>query len=350
MKILLLFFFISNLGRAEEIEEAVGLPDEVTTQVSAHHVNENWRHRSFILLEGISRNATGSKNEFPNFEADLTTDYKTRGVTLFFDGYAKRTQIDQKTLGYTNQFGVRYQTAESFNLAVGKERNRRSPGIIISPSDLLFSQTNLPGLTEDRWGVWLARTSYQMTKSSYDLFVLPVSSQTEGGWPDENSKYLGTMARSLQQFENWDVSVSVGSINENTRAGLAVQGIVAEVWKTYYEVGYFGNHSQSQQLLGLSYEGSDDFSVKGEYFYNEVGISEEPTLFTQKQYAIFTASALELFNRYNLITSIVKSLEDSRALTIFRAEFLATDHLVAGITSIFLTSSQQYNFDLKYSF
>jgi hypothetical protein len=352
-KVFFLFFIICNIPLAEEIEEAKGLPDEplvVEAPASTSSTNQNWRHRSYLLLEGISRKAPVSKNEFPNLEADVSTDFKLKKATLFFDGYAKYTEINQKTLGYTNQIGFRIQATESLNFALGKERNRRAPGIIISPSDLLFSQTNLPGLTEDRRGVWLVRGSYQILKSSYDVILLPTNQQTEGGWPESSSKYYGAMARTLQQFVNWDISLSMASLNSNSRVGLALQGIVKDYWKTYFESGYFGNSNSYQHLLGLGYEGSNDYSAKIEYFYNETGLREGPTLFTQRSYAILTASAQELYNKFNLISSVVKSLEDSTELVILRAEYLATNQLVTGITSVTASNTEQYGFDLKYTF
>jgi hypothetical protein len=389
MKIFLLLFLIAATARAaEDIEEAQGLEDEPAA-VASQVRDENFRHRSYLLGEGLSQKR-GSQgiNDYAQFEASLGLNYDAGSLKFFFDGVADHQTPNQNT-AFLNQIGLRYQPSDAFSFAVGKERNRRSPGIIVSPSDFIFSQNSLPGQREDRRGVWLGRASYQVAKTSYDLFLLPVASLDTGGWPTRQSQYSGTAVRAFQQYDNLDVSVMAGNIDSVFKAGVALQGFVSKVWKTYYEIGYaakylsaLGQESQqvTQHLVGLSYEGSEDYSVKGELYFNGQGFNaaefesfkviaagSAPTslsvssLFIRKQYGLVTFSALEIKNHYNFFISLIKSFDDQGFVSLLRAERLMSDHLVIGAGGLFInggqnsqyflaTFDQQYSVDVKYTF
>lgn len=393
----LLIVLISSSAWSQEhsvdkIEEAQGLSDELSLPAKAWTAaNEKLRLRSYLLFTATDK--PPSQYNLPKAEASLTSDYKTdSGMTFFIDGIVDYYDLNHRTQTYLNQLGLRYQFHSQLAAAIGKERNRRSPGIVISPSDLLFAQAQLPGQLEDRRGIWLGRLSYQLPKSSYDLFLLPLDSMSEFGWPTSDSKYQGTLARTLQQLENLDVSFSIGEIDHIHKAGIAGQGVWSKVYKLYYEGGYsekytsvLGTESQgaTQHLAGLSYEGDGDWSIKAEYFFNGQGLEpneferyrslillapsnavragDTAFSFLRKQYAILSVSGMDLANRYNLFLSVIKSLEDASNLELLRAEWLINDQLVTGITGIFLNGgtetqyflksfSQLYQIDLKYSF
>ncbi len=361
MKFLLLLILLSPRPLlAQEIEEATGLQEEQSQEKNREIRNDNFRYRSYLLAEWTHTSIKQKVfEEFPNIEASFAADYKSGQITSFIDGIANYTDGSSHTQGFLNQLGARYQVSDHVILALGKERNRRSPGIVISPSDLLFSTTNLPGLREDRRGEWLARASYQIPHASYDFFVLPVDQQNAGGWPAEQSKYRGTLVRTLQQFKNIDVSFSLGRFDETTAAGVALQGIIANSFKLYYEVGYWSkviSKQASQHLLGVSYEGSNDWSFKLEYFVN--GDEQTSLLFTRKHYLLFTTSLIEALNRYNVFVSLIRSLEDESWLTLLRGEYIIDDRMVTGLTGVYVFGKQyssvpfdyQARWDVKYSF
>lgn len=404
MRLIFVCLFLFSLTvKAEDIEEAIGLKDspseisDLTKSKKSKPVskleNEKWRSRSYLLLESVTQKTSdGDKSEFPNLEASLSLDYKKNpSMTFFIDVMGDYFKKTNESSAFTNQIGLRYTGVENMVFALGKERNRRSPGIIVSPSDPLFVFTNLPGQREDRRGVWLARASYQQSRSSYDLFLLPADQMDGGGWPMSQSKYQGTLGRMFQQFENWDLSLSAGEMDKTSKAGLALQSIFADVWKGYYELGYIGKYSSAMQaerkdvtqhLLGISYEGSEDYTFKAEYFFNGQGMDNtefqtfrrtlllSPTIasassdfspFLRKQYMIFSAAAIEVKNYFNFILSGIKSIEDTASLYLLRAEFLATNQLVIGGSALYLDGDngtqyflrsfdRQYSLDLKYSF
>ncbi len=337
--IFVFLFFFSGFVRAASIEDAQGLPDEEPT-IELSSDFSNIRHRSYILIESVQRKRERTKqHEFPNAEASTSVDYHLAQRTDFFvDGLVTFHDSNDETRLFINQAGLRQRWADNYSIAFGKERSRRSPGIFISPSDLIFTQSQLPGQREDRRGVWSLRASFQKMKSSYDLFLLPVDKMNPQGFPDKKAKYAGTVLRTFHQFEELDMSASFGEFNGILRAGLSAQTIFRNTWKHYYEFGY--SHKQnridgsekknlSQQLLGTSYEGSNDYSVKLEYFYNGFGLNpaEFDTLkqkilalpvlsnvellstpFIRQHFTILTASAPDIFDRYNLITAVIKSL------------------------------------------
>lgn len=384
----ILFILMAFHAFAEDIEEAKGLPEESPAKTS-RSLQDKWRHRIYLLGEGISQKSDSrSVTDYGNFEASASVDYGDDKLKYFIDGIADIRSSGTK-VSLLNQIGVRYLTEENVNLSIGKERNKRSPGIITSPSDFVFGLNAVPGLREDREGVWLARASKQIEKVSYDVMFLLASSQDAGGWPQHDNRYKGTVVRSLQQYENLDVSVAAGTIDSVMRAGIALQGFLQKIWKTYYEVGYKAEHQTvtgsqlkqvTQHLLGLGYEGSEDYSVRVEYYYNGQGLDADqfetfktlagftsPSqistdfLFLRKQYGIFNFSALEIKDRLNFIVSIIKSLEDTGSSSVLRAEWLINDHLVTGVTGIFINGdsgsqyflapfNQQYSLDLKYTF
>lgn len=353
--LVLLFLLLPFSAWAQDLEEATGLADEPEESARpAPSGIENLRYRSYILVEGVKeRTDSVSESDFPNIEASLSMDYKKDGFTYFLDGLVNYTDDDKKTQSFLNQLGVRYQATEQVVLAIGKERNRRSPGIVVSPSDLLFTQAQLPGLREDRQGLWLGRASYQRPQSSYDLFLLPVNATDEYGWPEKKTEYYGTVVRTLQQFENLDLSVSLGELGNVNRAGLAAQFIFAKVWKTYYEFGYQEDFDP-QNLVGISYEGSDDYGFKLEYFHNGPGAAAGLFPFVDQNYGIVTVSAIEWKNHWNFFLSYIQNLEDKSNLALGRAEYLVSDHLVGGLTALVFNGNpfldERYALDLKYTF
>jgi hypothetical protein len=290
--------------------------------------------------------------------------------------YADATKYSQI---YINQIGLRGQFAPQWQWAMGKERNRRSPAMFISPSDIIYSQLNLPGQREDRQGIWLTRVSYQDTARSYDFYILPIDKESNEGLPKATLGTAGFAFRAFEQFNNLDMSLSVGKIHNISKAGLALQALIIDYYKVYGEVGYqqystlalsAKKNNPLQLILGLSYEGSDVFNAKLEYFYNGQGLTpiEYKTFllpvmmpFLRQKYLLFNLMFPEIQKKYNIISTSVISLEDNAHIQLLRGEYITTDHLLVGASMLELggdTGSQyyyrgfdrQFNLDVKYSF
>ncbi|MBI2602264.1 MAG: hypothetical protein HYW48_04340 [Deltaproteobacteria bacterium] len=392
MKALVIFFliFFANMAVADDLEEASGLPDIEMDE--APPSSSFGKVRSYILMEGLQRRKGGLRQyEFPNGEFSGSLDYSFPSKTdLFLDGLLTFDEAGDKSRLFINQVGVRQNWQDNFVLAVGKERSRRAPGLIISPSDLLFTLVPLPGQREDRQGVWLTRLSFQQQHRSYDLILLPVDRVDEAGLPGKDAEYFGTTLRTWHELGLIDMGLSLGSF-DTFKAGLALQTLVENKWKFYYEGAYHSRYERLdasskekafQHLLGAGYEGSTDFGMRVEYFHNGIGFSKAEfenarqqvrfsssslsstailTPFIRQQFLIFSANAPEVFHRYNFFAAIVKSLEDTAQMSFVRAEYLANDWFVAGASQLFVHGGDESQFagrafntqtslDLKYSF
>ncbi len=382
----------------EEIEEATGLSDESDGQSATATSSSDLgraRTRAYILIDGTK--ASGSDDEqvhVPNGQLSFSCDYKIQKDSFvlvdFLGSYdAKKKEGSQ----FLNQVGFRSQLSDVVQYFLGKERNRRSPGLVVSPSDFIYSNTNLPGQREDRRGVWLGRVSYQVISGSADVFVLPVQNETSEGLPQSQKNSTDGAVRGMYQFSGFDLSLMLGSYLGVNRAGASIQTLFANKYKIYLEHGVqsevtiYNNTKKeqpSQTLLGVGYEGSEDFTLRLEYFQNGQGLSSEefnqmmhlrslfPNQFTnssalavspfvRQRYLISSLSFPELKKKYNVIVSGIKGLDDDSILGLTRFEYIAGDKVLVGLSYTqvqggigsqfqYRSFSSQSTVDFKYSF
>ncbi|MBK8205088.1 MAG: hypothetical protein IPK68_23285 [Bdellovibrionales bacterium] len=288
--------------------------------------------------------------------------------------------------------GFRSRLSDSVQIFAGKERNRRSPGLIVSPSDFIYSNTNLPGQREDRKGVWLARVSYQQINHSFDVIALPVQYETSEGMPESRQDRADGAVRGLKQFDHLDISFMMGRYLGIRRAGISAQSLLKDKYKFYLDLGtqeqskLYNNKTRSnpiQTLVGVGFEGSEDYNVRLEYYENGQGLKSDefsqmmqafalfPTLatsatarqnpFLRQKYLIASLSVPEIHDRYNLTLSAIKSLEDDSGLWVSRFEYIASDKLLMGLSLNqvqggtgsqyqYRNYEQQTTLDWKYSF
>lgn len=388
-----------------DLEEATGLidenqiskvtspSDETTASVSQNSWFNSGRTRTYLLIDGTQ--STGGIDEqvyFPNGQLSFFGDFKIKAESfLIVDAVGNYDDKSKESTLFLNQIGFRSRLSESVQYFIGKERNRRSPGLMVSPSDFIYSNTNLPGQREDRKGVWLGRVSYQKINGSVDFIVLPVQNETQEGMPDSIQSSSGGAIRGLYQFEGIDVSLLVGRYLDLNRVGTSVQTLLLNKFKLYVELGTqeeitrYNNTKKDyplQSLAGFSYEGSEDFFVRLEYFENGQGLNSDefnqmmylrslfPSQFTgntnlqspfiRQKYLITSVTFPEIKKKYNFTISGIKSLEDDSFLGIARLEYIATDKLIVGFsfTKIQGGTESQYQYrnfdtqttaDLKYS-
>ena len=386
------------------LEEAAGLADETqmseatSTETTTSDPQNSWfnrgRTRTYLLIDGTQ--TSGSTNDqihFPNGQLSFSGDFKILNESfLIVDAVVNYDDKDKEGSLFLNQVGFRSRLSDSAQYFIGKERNRRSPGLLISPSDFIYSNTNLPGQREDRKGVWLGRLSYQKINGSVDFLILPVQSETLEGLPDSKQNSNEGAIRGLYQFSGIDVSLMVGRYLGTNRAGTSVQTLLLNKYKMYIELGTqeeitrYNNTKKDypvQSLAGFGYEGSEDFSVRLEYFENGQGLNSDEynqmmqlrslfpsqfagntnlqSPFIRQKYLITSVTFPEIKKKYNFTISGIKSLEDDSLLGITRLEYLATDKLLVSLsfTKIQGGTGSQYQYrsfdtqataDLKYSF
>jgi hypothetical protein len=398
-------FFLLSLGgpnifaaTSELIEEAEGLAEEtLTTELTpdpASSALNPHRTRAYVLIDGA--HSVGSSDDqiyFPNAQLSFSGDFQLKTQNFFLlDMVGNYDNKKREFDSFLNQVGFRSRLSDEFQYFIGKERNRRSPGLIVSPSDFIHSTTNLPGQREDRKGVWLARVSYQKINHSFDVIALPVQYETSDGSPESRQNSADLAVRGLKQFSNVDLSFMAGRYLGIRRAGMSAQSLLENKYKFYLELGtqeeskLYNNTTKSnpaQALLGAGYEGSEDFAARLEYYENGQGLSSEefsqmmrtfalfPAMaasrtgsqnpFLRQKYLIASLSMPEIQDRYNLTFSAIKSLEDDSSLGIFRFEYIASDKLLLGVgqSQVQGEKGSQYQYrnydrqttvDLKYSF
>lgn len=381
----------------EDLEEATGLSDISTEPSVATNPDSDLgraRTRAYILIDATQ--TSGSDDEqvhFPNLQLSFSGDYKVQNdsyvlVDVLGNYDAKHREGSQ----FLNQVGFRSRVSETVQYFLGKERNRRSPGLIVSPSDFIYSNTNLPGQREDRRGVWLGRVSYQVITGSVDVLVLPVQRETSEGLPQSDQKNTEWTVRGMYQFKGFDLSLMIGRYLGTDHAGASVQTLLANKYKVYLELGtqdeviIYNNTKKtqpSQTLVGFGYEGSEDFSLRLEYFHNGQGLDSEEfnqmmrlrsllpsqfagsalavSPFVRQKYLISSLSFPEIKKKYNVTVSGIKCLEDDSVLGLTRIEYIADDKVLVGVSYTqvqggagsqfqYRSFDSQTTLDFKYSF
>ena len=132
-----------------------------------------------------------------------------------------------------------------------------------------------------------------------------------------------------------------------------MQTVAWQVWKIYAEGGQDERSKSRSRLLGLSYEGSSTYTLHAEWYGRDKTWAPPSPLFADQSYAIISAGAVELADRFNLTETVVKSLEHRSYFSLARCEWLASDHQVVGLTMIDLYPAQLFQWqavaDWKYS-
>jgi hypothetical protein len=367
ISIILCFFLIGLCEvQAQELEEASGLEPQAPLSKDAETFasTPTWlRWRGYGALDyGVGKSARQDRprEDGPHGEIALAFDVAEAPTLTFF--LEQRTQAEaegralERVHALWEQGGFRYRPLDSFLFVVGKERNRRAPGLIVSPSDFIHSNPNLPGLREERSGVWLARAAYQGPHQSFDLMALPATHENEQGMIGEGSRYKGTVARYWGRLESgWDLGVDYGRFEDDSQAGLFVQTMLAAVWKVYAEGGYRSESDAQSTLLGGSYEGSSDWNLRLEWYQQDEHWRPSLFLLQDRNYLIVSLSVMELWDTFNLTPTLLQSLESqTHQAGILRAEWLMNQRQVAGLTFVSMnadtSSPWQLNLDWKINF
>ncbi|MEZ4750429.1 MAG: hypothetical protein R3B54_07320 [Bdellovibrionota bacterium] len=238
----LLIFVLSALALAEDedLVEAPVVEAPTDSVVASHITNDRFRYRAYAFIEGRWRyaNSTGAGQfEGPYLEADATLDYKlSDAFKVFFDGMASYSQYTDSALFSLNQIGARFHAGD-WVFAAGRERNRRSPGLFVSPSDPLHTNPTFAGPREIRTGEWIARVSHQAPTHSTDVCYVPYRTLTKEGFPNESPR-AEFWLRHFHKVGPIDLDVSGGYLDGTWRGGLSALGFLASVWKFYGEFGY----------------------------------------------------------------------------------------------------------------
>lgn len=366
LSLLIIFGSQQSLAQEQDLEEATGLEPrdaqvEEQSLLPSRPSSLRWRGYGLLNYRVLKVSQEDSQREFgPQGELALAIDGTVSPALNFFMEQRTFVEVEGQSLqsvrGFLEQGGLRYRPIDSLLLVVGKERNRRAPGLIVSPSDFIHSSQNLPGLREERSGVWLARAAWQGSEQSFDLMALPVTQENSQGLVADGNEYKGTVARYFGRLESaWDLGVDYGQFQEHSQAGFFLQTMLAKVWKIYAEAGYHSQAEAHSTLLGGSYEGSSDWSLRLEWYQQDEKWLPTFALLKEQSYLIVSMSVIELWDRFNLTPTLLQSIgpHDHRA-GIFRGEWLVDPRHVAGLSFLSLSPERplawQASLDWKINF
>lgn len=357
-----------ELGEAEGLapSAAPGAANGLEQSASQAPTSPNWRWRAYGLIDHRlveTSGARASKASYGvNAEAGLTADVELpKHNQVYVDALLASEEEAQgrQSRAYLNQGGWRYRPHDKVLLVLGKERSRRAPAVMVSPSDFIHSNQSLPGMREDRSGVWLARATWQDQEFSMDAIGLLCKQENDQGLPRTEE---GTRGQALRLFRRnlwsgFDLGIDLGRADDRTQAGTFVQTIFGKVWKTYVEAGFKqqdAGPAARSALIGLSYEGVDDWSLRLEQLYkNQQWLMPLPPLKDQRA-LILSLQGRELGDAINVSWSLVQSLEQHAYAHITRLEWLASDHQILGLSGINLYPERpfknQISADWRYNF
>lgn len=363
----------------EEISDAIPLDDHSAPSVteSTSKGEHNTKGYAVISNAWIRLNHQSDYAESnPALLLNLSDKHQTsEQASWFLDASMKYTSVEnnlgKKNSWFLNQLGFSWQ-ADGYSLVLGKERHKKSPGLLVNPSDLLYGNQQLPGELEDKRGLWLARGSLQGAQFALDLIGLPYAIEDEHGLPEPREGKKGFLTRLSWHDAYGDGSLSMAELNDKQQVAAYIQGFIAKVWKTYVEasfirkgrniVGIDESIDLKTYLFGFGYEGSEDFSVRLESYLNDAGYSAsewalvnsslskqsaqmgadpEKSIFLRKHYYLSSLQIKEWLHRFHIFLTAIKSGEDEGLASISSLEWLAHDRHSVRVAYQFLNTSRK---------
>jgi hypothetical protein len=347
---------LAEAAPTDDPEEAVPLTPP-TAPAAAAAIEERLRYRGYLLAEG-SKLVTDldplETSDLSTVEANVSATLAFHnGVQLFGDVTGTHAFYANVTTTMLNQAGLRYGT-DPWQFALGKERTRKSPGLVVSPSDFLFANDALPGLREQRQGVWQLRASWQTIGQAADAIYLPNLEVDEHGLPDEDRRRRGAAWRYFRQGSAFDVAASYARIEGDGSIGGWMQAYATRSVKLYLDAARLETdqvldrtvRDATQLLLGASYEGVRDATFRAEAYYNQKGLEGAVTvpggaasaarlldnILFRRRHAILSAQFTDLWREAVFTLNHIRALDYPEWALLARYEIPVGAHQALGAT------------------
>jgi len=366
----------------QELEEAVPLDVPVTTTpAAASTMDQPYRYRGYALAEwsNLIPDAAALKTRDQSLtEANASGSMAFgNGLHLFGDLTGTYHFRDESGNVLLNQAGVRYATG-SWELLLGKERARKSPGMVVSPSDFLFPNDSLPGMREQRAGVWMARASWQVPGHSVDAIYLHNLIVNDPGFPDDHEVRRGAALRYFRQSSAFDAGANYAVIDGEHAAGGWAQTYILKTTKLYVDAAYRESERILNQnvrdvtkiLVGVNYEGYSDGLFRLEILANNRGLDGTvvaapgtadafgalDSIFYRRWYGIASVQFSDLWKESVFTLNHIRAVEYSEWIWLARYEIPLTRHQAIGTMLGFfhqlatIPDATLVTFDWKYTF
>lgn len=372
-----IFFMLGSVGQADDIEEAQPLED-ITIKTSSSAAPSKFTYRGYFEIEYARYwNESRDDEAFPNIELSASAQWKPNtSINVFADYMYDYERLTEESTVKVNQIGIRTQLSSDWQIALGKERARKSPGLIISPSDFIFIDESLPGMREQREGMWLGRLSWQTPQQSADVIIIPYFNKDRWGWPDHQNLQDAAALRYFYQTNNFDVGFQGGHISNNLRLGAFAQYFITKVTKIYFDVGYtdkkevlfFERQHAFDEIFGVTYDGISDVSLRAEIYHNQAGLNQKeldmvlPFLLMQSEeyetssisnfllrqwYLIMSLNILNMWHESDFTFSTVNGLDERSHLVLARYKIPLSQAQELGLSVFSLSGSENSSFELR---
>lgn len=340
----------------QDLEEAVPLDVPViAAPAAASSLERSYRYRGYALAEWSS---LIPDNYALKIRDQSLTEINASGSMAFANGlhvfgdltgtYHFRDESGEVLL---NQAGVRYAT-DSWEFLLGKERARKSPGMVVSPSDFLFPNDSLPGMREQRAGVWMARASWQLPGHTIDALYLHNLAVNDQGFPDNDQTRSGAALRYFRQSTAFDVGMNYAVIDGEHAAGGWAQTYIRKTTKLYLDAAYRESEQILNQtvpdvtkvLIGANYEGYSDGLFRVEILANNRGLDGTvavapgtvnifgvlDSVFYRRWYGIASVQFSDLWKESVFTLNHIRAFEYSEWIWMARYEIPLTRHQAIG--------------------
>jgi hypothetical protein len=348
----------AQAATGDELEEAKPLEAPVATAPAAEHaIDRPYRYRGYALGEWANLIPDSSQlktrdQSLAEVNGSGSVSFQT-GFQLFGDLTGTyRFRIEDGDL-LLNQLGVRYRRGPWEGLA-GKERARKSPGMVLSPSDFLFPNDSLPGLREQREGVWMARGSWLAPGHSVDVIYAPNLVVNDQGLPDDDETRRAAALRYFRQSSAFDAGANLATIDGDPAAGFWGQTYLFKTTKIYLDAAWRDTdqvlnrtvHDASKALAGVSYEGYSHGTFRLEVYANNRGLEGTVTaapaaagasdpfnnIFYRRGYGIASVQLTDLWRESAFTLNHIRAFEYSEWVWVARYELPLTAHQAVGTT------------------
>ena len=340
----------------EAIEEAVPLDEfQISDAPMPAATTVPGKYAAYVLLEHrqtILDTDPWNSDKRNGLEGNVSGNVTVHGGFNLYGDVTSAYVWDEGNRWTLNQIGLHY-FGDHWQGSLGRELSRKSPGLIVSPSDFIYTARSLPGARDQRQGVWQARAAYLDAGLSLEALYLPDLVLEEHGLPDARRSPSARAVRYFQQLPAFDLAVNYLQQDDRRSVGGFVQGYAGKSLKLYLDTASRQEAAADRvsTLWGASYEALRDFTARGELFYQNrdriepvatpwpasaTALAAGGDFFIHHAYLIASLAWIDLWRQGSVICNYIGAMDYDQSLYMLRAELPLSSHQVMGLTTLYL--------------